>query len=299
MSKLQANGLEFEYDEFGAKNATPIVLIMGLYTQMTAWPEPFCEDLASSGYRVIRFDNRDVGLSSKLHGQKAPGIGRYFLSRWFGLPFKVPYGLRDMAQDTVGILDALQIPSAHVVGASMGGMIAQNLASLHSDRVRSLTSIMSSSGDPKLPGPSAAVRRVFFATKPGSEDKEAAIKRTMTILAAIGSSKYRRSEEEMRKLVTFNIERSLYPQGFIRQFAAILSDGSRVERLRSITVPALVIHGNDDGLIPVQCGIHTAECLAGSRLEIIDGLGHDLPTPLLGELADHIRKHVLAADQRT
>lgn len=297
MGRVFANGLEFEYEEFGDPESPPLILIMGLSLQMIAWPMPLCEALVAAGFRVIRFDNRDIGLSGKLHGKQAPGMRQFLLYRLFGRPFDAPYSVVDMAKDTLGIMDALDIRSAHLVGASMGGMIAQNVAAMAGDRVRSLTSIMSTSGDPGLPGPRWKVRRAVLGRRTRGQDKAAEIERLMKLFHIIGSSKYPRDDKQMREMVTQAVERSYYPQGFLRQFAGILADGSRVERLRGITVPTLVIHGDDDCLIPVEGGQHTAECIPGARLEIIEGMGHDLPAPLLDRLAAMIAGHARQADE--
>ena len=298
MGRVSANGLEFEYEEFGDPESPPLILIMGLSLQMTAWPMPFCEALVNAGFRVIRFDNRDIGLSGKLHDQKAPGMGQFFLSQLLGRPFRAPYSIVDMAQDTLGIMDALDIRSAHLVGASMGGMIAQNIAASAGERVRSLTSVMSTSGDRKLPGPRWRVRRAVLGRRSRGKGKAAEIERLMKLFYIIGSSKYPRSDAQMREMVTRAVERSYYPQGFLRQLAAILADDSRVERLQKIAVPTLVIHGDDDCLIPVEGGIHTAACIPGARLEIIEGMGHDLPLPLLDELSAMIAAHAHGADKK-
>lgn len=298
MGRVFANGLEFEYEEFGNSESPPLILIMGLSLQMIAWPPALCEALANAGFRVIRFDNRDIGLSGKLHNEKAPGMAQFLLHSLLGVPFKAPYTVMDMAKDTLGIMDALNIRSAHLVGASMGGMIAQNMAAMAGGRVRSLTSIMSTSGDRRLPGPKWEVRRAVLGRRTRGKGKEAEIERLMKLFHIIGSSKYPRSDEEMREMVTRAVERSYYPQGFLRQFAGILADGSRVQRLRSITVPTLVIHGDDDCLIPVAGGKHTAECIPGARLEIIEGMGHDLPAPLLDQLAEMIVGHARRADEK-
>ncbi len=290
-----ANGIQLEYDEFGQRDHPAVLLIMGLGTQMTAWREPFCEALAARGFRVIRFDNRDVGLSTKFDGHRAPGMMRYLLARLVGLRLRPPYLLKDMADDTLGLMDALGLDRAHVVGASMGGMIAQLLAARAPRRVLSLTSIMSTSGAPGLPGPHPEVARHMFSSRPATADREAMIEHTVRTLKLIGSPGYPRPDAEWRELVTAAIERSFYPQGFKRHLAAIIASGSRAELLRSVAAPTLVIHGRDDPLIPVECGIHTAECIPGARLELIDGMGHDLPdalwAPLVGLIASHAAGH--------
>ena len=291
MTQITANGIEIEYDEFGASDAPAILLIMGLGTQMTAWSVPFCERLAGHGFRVIRFDNRDVGLSSKFHDQRAPSMARFMFTKLLGLSLKVPYTLDDMADDAVGLLDALQIDEAHIVGASMGGMIAQLIVGRFPDRCYSLTSIMSTSGDPSLPQASAEVRRMLLAPRPGASQHEAVVQRIMHSYRTIGSPGFQRSDEDLRQLVEDSIKRSYYPQGFMRHVAAIAANGSRVDLLNRILTPTLVIHGKDDPLVPVECGVHTAEQIKNSRLELIDGMGHDLPPKLTDRLADLVGDH--------
>jgi pimeloyl-ACP methyl ester carboxylesterase len=291
MTQITANGLELEYDEFGAVDAPAILLIMGLGTQMTAWSAPFCERLAGHGFRVIRFDNRDVGLSSKFHDQKAPGMSRFMIAKFLGLSLRLPYMLDDMADDAVGLLDALRIDESHIVGASMGGMIAQLIAGRFPDRCISLTSIMSSSGDPSLPGPSAEIRKQLLAPRPDASQPEAAVQRTVRGYQLLGSPGFRRTEEELRQLAQDSIERSYYPQGIMRQVAAIVANGSRVDLLKRIRIPTLVIHGLEDPLVPVACGKHTAGQIENACLELIEGMGHDLPPQLTDRLVDLIANH--------
>ena len=295
MTQVSANGLEIEYDEFGEARAPAILLIMGLGTQMTAWSLPFCERLAGHGYRVIRFDNRDVGLSSKFHGEKAPGLARFALTRMLGLSLKVPYTLDDMANDAIGVMDAMNVDEAHIVGASMGGMIAQLVAGHFPDRCMSLTSIMSSSGDPSLPAASAEVRKMLLAPRPDTSNPEAVVQRIMQSYKTIGSPGFQRSDDELRQLAEASIERSYYPEGFMRQVAAIAANGSRVDLLKRILAPTLVIHGKEDPLVPVECGIHTAEQIRAAKLELIDGMGHDLPPMLSDRIVDLIAGHIKTA----
>ena len=295
MTQVSANGLEIEYDEFGEARAPAILLIMGLGTQMTAWSLPFCERLAGHGYRVIRFDNRDVGLSSKFHGEKAPGLARFALTRMLGLSLKVPYTLDDMANDAIGVMDAMNVDEAHIVGASMGGMIAQLVAGHFPDRCMSLTSIMSTSGDPSLPAASAEVRKMLLAPRPDTSNPEAVVQRIMQSYKTIGSPGFQRSDDELRQLAEASIERSYYPEGFMRQVAAIAANGSRVDLLKRILAPTLVIHGKEDPLVPVECGIHTAEQIRAAKLELIDGMGHDLPPMLSDRIVDLIAGHIKTA----
>lgn len=291
MTQVKANGLEIEYDEFGSTNAPAILLIMGLGTQMTAWSEPFCEGLAGHGFRVVRFDNRDVGLSTKFHNQKAPSMARFMITKLLGLSLHVPYTLDDMADDAIGLLDAIRIDEAHIVGASMGGMIAQLVAGRFPDRCVSLTSIMSTSGDPSLPTASAAVRKQLLAPRPDESQPDAVVERIMQGYRMIGSPGFRRSDEELRELAEASVSRSYYPQGFLRQVAAIAANGSRVDLLKRILAPTLVIHGTEDPLVPVECGVHTAEQIDNAKLELIEGMGHDLPPLLTDRLVDLIAGH--------
>lgn len=296
---LEANGLNIAYDTFGDSNADPMILIMGLGTQMIAWPVPFCQALAKAGHFVVRFDNRDVGLSTKLDGAKAPGAIRFLLNRIFGLPLGAPYSLDDMAADTIGVLDALDIEEAHVVGASMGGMIAQIMATSHPTRVKTLTSIMSSSGDPDLPGARPEIRRHLFSHRPKSNDREELVAYLLQSFHLLMSPEYPRSDEELRPLIVESLERSHYPEGFKRQLAAIVADGSRVKRLSTIEAPTLVIHGKADPLIPVEGGFSTALHIRGAKLELIDGMGHDLPPELLAPIASMIVGHVSTRGRAT
>lgn len=291
MAQLKVNDLQIEYDTFGQASDDPLLLIMGLGTQMTAWSPEFCAALAAHGHFVIRFDNRDVGLSKKFDGVKAPGLLHYAMKRYLGVPLKAPYSLSEMASDAVGVLDALDISAAHVVGASMGGMIAQLAALQHPGRVKSLTSMMSSSGDPGLPRPRRDVMRQIFMNRSSAHDPDAMLEHLLKSVRMISSPGFPRSDDEWRQQLIASVERSFYPQGFARQIAAIVDDGSRVQRLKSINVPALVIHGNADPLVPVECGIDTAKHLPNATLEIIEGMGHDLPPQLVERLTSLIAGH--------
>ncbi len=291
MAQLHANGLQIEYDTFGESSADPVLLIMGLGMQMTAWTPDFCNALAAHGRHVIRFDNRDIGLSSKFHGAKAPSRWRYFLHHFVNAPLKAPYSLEDMADDAAGVLEALGIESAHIVGVSMGGMIAQLMTIRSPQRVKSLTSMMSTSGDPKLPRPRREVIRQIVRKRPKTGDPEQTIEHLVKSFQMISSPAYPRSEDEWRERISAAVRRSSYPQGFMRHVAAIVADGSRVERLKAIDRPTLVIHGSDDPLVPVECGIDTARHIRGARLEIIEGMGHDLPPQLVDRLTSLIASH--------
>lgn len=298
MAQLKVNGLEIEYDTFGTANADPLLLIMGLGTQMTAWSPDFCNALAGHGHYVVRFDNRDIGLSTKFHDVKAPGRLRYVINHIFRTGLNVPYSLNDMATDAAGVLDALGIESAHVVGASMGGMIAQLLTVGHPECVKSLTSIMSTSGNPKLPAARPDVVKHIFANRPRTSDPAVMLEHMIRTVKMISSPGYPRSDDEWREQLSASLTRSYYPQGFMRQMAAIVDDGSRVQRLKTIRKPTLVIHGSDDPLVPVECGIDTARHIKGAKLEILDGMGHDLPPLLVDRITSLIARHTRSSAQQ-
>ncbi|MEM8560650.1 MAG: alpha/beta hydrolase [Pseudomonadota bacterium] len=287
---LSSNGLTLAYQEFGNVKDPVILLIMGLGGQMIEWPESLCTDLASRGYRVIRFDNRDIGLSEKLEQTRGPAAFKMALCSILKLPIKAPYTLMDMADDTVGLLDSLAINSAHLVGLSMGGMIAQIIAGKRPERARSLTSIMSSSGRRSLPGANPDVW-LHMAMRPSGSPKKSLENHAVRTLQMIGSPGYAPSKRALRSRVAKSFKRSYYPQGQRRQLAAILASGDRVSILRKITAPTLVVHGKCDPLVPVAAGVDTALQVPGAKLELIDGMGHDLPDPLLPHLADLISIH--------
>ena len=287
---IRANGIELAYDEFGNSTSPVILLIMGLGTQMIAWPEAFCLGLAARGFRVIRFDNRDIGLSQKMDGNRVPHILKMAAFSRLSLPFDVPYKLHDMAADAVGLLDELDIESAHIVGASMGGMIAQLIAANFPFRVLSLTSIMSSSGRKSLPGARRKVT-LHMLRRPVSADPQALQDYAMRTWRLIGSPAYQPSDAELREKLSKSYERSYYPPGHARQMAAIMASGDRIKELKKVVAPTLVIHGKADPLVPVEGGIDTAHLVRGARLELIEGMGHDLPLPLLPHFVDLISEH--------
>lgn len=296
MPSVRANGLQIEYESFGEATHPAILLIMGLGGQLVMWPDGFCAGLARAGYRVIRFDNRDVGLSTKLDHLGKPALLRASLAYTLGLPVRAPYTLDDMALDTLGLMDALSIESAHVVGISMGGMIAQLLAGRHLARVRSLTSIMSSSGNPRLPGPTLPVR-LHMIRRPARRDREGLIAHGIRTWRLIGSPGYPDTEAELREKVARQIDRNVHPAGFVRQMTAIMASKSRVPLLRCIQVPTLIIHGKQDPLVPVAAAHDLVRHLPQARLEIIDGMGHDLPRALLPRIEALILEHVGEAER--
>jgi pimeloyl-ACP methyl ester carboxylesterase len=275
MARTRANGIDIEYDTFGNRADRPLLLIMGLGAQMIHWDEAFCRALAAAGHFVVRFDNRDAGLSTRFEAAGAPDMVQIMTKFRAGEPTEAPYDLDDMADDAAGLLDALDLASAHVCGASMGGMIAQALAVRHRPRVRSLVSIMSSTGNPDLPpGKPEALAALM---SPAGETRDAVIDRSLAVSSVIGSPGFPRDEAEIRRKALLAFDRAFYPIGVARQMAAVAAHGNRRPRLETLSVPALVIHGADDPLVPLAGGMDTHQALAGSRLLVIEGMGHDLP----------------------
>jgi len=282
--------LEFAYETFGDTGDPPLLLVMGLATQMLAWDEEFCELLAGHGFHVIRFDNRDIGLSSHLHEAGLPDLAALLAGQSTPAP---PYTLVDMANDTAGLLDALGLESAHIVGASMGGMIAQQLAIDHPQRVRSLTSIMSTpSREVGRTRPEAAA--ALFLPQP--TDPGAAAERALQLYRLIGSPGYPLDESRVADLGRRSFERGNDPAGVARQFAAITVSPDRTPGLRELKIPTLVIHGEDDPLVQVDGGVATADAVPGARLVVVPGMGHNLPPQLWAQLAGDITAHARAAE---
>jgi pimeloyl-ACP methyl ester carboxylesterase len=274
MPNVRANGITIEYEEFGRQDSTPMLLIMGLSAQMVMWDERFCKQLADGGFRVIRFDNRDVGLSTKFH-EKCPNPGPLVMEALQGKSVSAPYALDDMANDTAGLLEALGIRSAHVVGASMGGMIAQLLAIHHPQRVRTLTSIMSTTGNPNLPQGKPEV--LALLVQPVPTEREAAIEHGVGVWRALHGPGFEFDEVRIRNLVELSYDRDSDRTGMARQLLAIVFAGSRKEALGSVTAPTLVIHGDADPLVPIAGGFDTAEAVPGAEMLVIEGMGHELP----------------------
>jgi pimeloyl-ACP methyl ester carboxylesterase len=253
--------------------------------QMIGWDEEFYMALATRGYWVIRFDNRDVGLSTRFNEAGVPNI----LALMQGEAIQTPYSLGDMADDTVGLLDALEIDSAHVVGVSMGGMIAQMITIHHPDRVRTLTSIMSSTGDPGLPPPKPEAAAILVT--PVSTDRASYIEQTVLTWRVLNGPVLPFDEERTRERAGRFFDRGLSPVGVARQLAAILASGSRKEALKTVTTPTLVVHGDADPLVPVEGGIDTADTIPGAELMIIEGMGHDLPPSVAPQVIEAIVRH--------
>jgi len=296
MAQVQANGLTFEYESFGRKSDPALLLIMGFSAQMTMWPEALCEGLAGRGFRVIRFDNRDIGKSTHLEHLGAPDISGAMAKAMSGQPVDAPYALDDMALDAVSVLRALDIESAHIVGASMGGMIAQIVAARHPNATRSLTSIMSTTGRRDLP-PASPEAMSALMTPPPSDSREHRIEAGMKVWRAIGSPGYQESDVELRAIVTREVDRSPYdPAGIGRQMLAIISAPPRNEILKNVRAPSLVIHGADDPLVPLEGGKDTAASIPGCEIIVVPGMGHGFESSLVPIYLEHIGRFVTAAE---
>lgn len=281
MPRAQANGVELEYDTFGDPADPALVLVMGLGAQLIDWPEEFAGQLAGHGFQVIRFDNRDAGRSTWLDDLPVPDLAALLADR--GAP---PYTLGDLADDTVGLLDALDLDRAHVVGASMGGMVAQQVVLDHPDRVLSLTSIMSTTGDPSVGQPSEAALAVLL--RPAAPDRESAIAGAVSGFRVFASTGFEVTDEYLRDRAAAAYDRGYHPAGGTRQLAAIIAATDRTEALHGVTVPTMVIHGEADQLIHPSGGHATAAAIPGAELLTIPGMGHDLPTGTWPQIIDAI-----------
>jgi pimeloyl-ACP methyl ester carboxylesterase len=267
--------IDIAYECFGDEAAPPVLLIMGLGGQMIGWSEGFCAELVKHGLRVIRFDNRDVGLSTHLSNAPVPD----FRAALSGDTSSASYNLSDMAADTIGLLDALKLDSAHIVGASMGGFIAQTIAIEYPGRVRSLTSIMSTTGSPLVGQPDPEVLRLLFSGS-SSGTREEVIEKAVTASRLVGSPGFPSDEDEVRERAALAYDRSYDQLGTTRQSIAVLASGDRTERLRKLRVPTLVIHGLNDRMIDISGGYATTDAIPGADLEVIEGMGHNIPRAL-------------------
>ena len=275
MPQVISNGMTLEYDTFGDASNPALLLIMGLGAQMIHWDEAFCQQLADKGHFVIRHDNRDVGLSTKLDDAPAVDMIELMTNLAQGKPPAVPYTLDDMANDSVGLLDALEIKQAHICGASMGGMIAQLVACNHPTRALSLTSIMSTTGNSEMPSATKEAQEALTAPRPDS--LEESIERAISNARVIGSKGFELDVAKTTERAIQAFERSFYPIGVARQMAAIAANGDRRARLNKLDLPALVIHGTDDCLVPIEGGRDTHENIKNSKFLEVKGMGHDLP----------------------
>jgi pimeloyl-ACP methyl ester carboxylesterase len=298
--KLRANNIDIEVEDAASINpdlqCRPVVLlIMGLGMQLTAWPALWVQKLVDAGYRVVRFDNRDAGLSTHFGMLGEPNL------LWAGLKFKLglklhpPYTLSDMAADALGVLDALEVHRAHVVGVSLGGMVAQRVAINAPERTISLTSIMSTSGAPGLPAASPQVMKAMWS-RPKVGNMDALVDYGVHLLRVLGSPAFPTPEPELRATVTSNMQRNYDPAGTLRQALAVMADTTRATQLMRIKAPTLVLHGKADPLLPYACGEDTARRIAGARLVGIDGMGHDLPPEPVARMLAELIPHLRAAD---
>lgn len=291
MPTIRANGVDLYYEETGDADAPVILLVMGLGTQLIAWPDAFVERRSRAGFRIIRHDNRDIGLSTRLDGAPAIHPLLALAAIRLRLPFRLAYSLTDMAADAVALLDALGIARAHVVGASMGGMIAQLVAAGWPDRISSLVSVMSSSGAPGLPGPTPALRCRLIARRPANPTREQVVAVGAETLRLISYPDPASDPDAFAEAAGKAFDRGYNPMGARRQLLAILADGSRVSRLRTIRAPTLVIHGAVDPLVPLPNSKDIARHIPGARLVVVPEMGHDLPPSRVAEMVDLIAEH--------
>lgn len=278
--QLVANGIKIEVEEHGSPQGEPLVLIMGLGMQLVAWHEDFVRGLVDRGFRVLRFDNRDIGLSQDFDHLGVPNLGLEVLRHAMGLPVRSPYTLVDMANDTVGLLDAMGIGNAHICGASMGGMVAQQIAVRYPKRVKSLTLMMTTSGSRRLPGPSLRVRGALLSRPANPRNVDGIVSHYVDFYKLIGSPGYPTADEWLKRRLAMSVRRSYRPRGTARQLTAIAADGDRSPLLGQIRVPTQVLHGLADPLVPAAAARDLAARIPGARLDLIEGMGHDLPLAL-------------------
>jgi len=285
--QLSANGIQLEVEDHGSPAGEPLLLVMGLGMQLLGWHDDLVALLVARGFRVIRFDNRDIGLSQRFDHLGVPNLALDSLRHVIGFRVKSPYRLADMAADAVGILDALGIASAHVCGASMGWMIAQHMATNAPARVKSLTLMMTSSGARHLPAPSLKVRTALIS-RPPSNTVEDIVEHYVKLYALIGSPGYPSAPSGLRERFTVSVRRSYHPAGTARQMVAIAADGDRSPMLGTMRQPTLVIHGEADPLVPVAAGSDLKAKIREAQIDLVEGMGHDLPAPLWPRFVDGI-----------
>jgi pimeloyl-ACP methyl ester carboxylesterase len=294
VARVKANGIEIEYETAGRTTDPALLMVMGLGAQLTIWPDSLFEGLAERGFFVIRFDNRDTGLSTDFGSAGMPNIPSAIQKAMQGQEVEAPYLLKDMAADAVGLLDALGIERAHMMGASMGGMIVQLIAGLYPDRTRSMVSIYSTSGRPGLPlGKPEAL--AMLTAQPEGPSREQLVEHGMKLRETIGSPGFPMPEAELRTFVERNVDRRWYPEGGARQYLSIIASGDRVELLKTIKAPTLVLHGEEDPLLPVECGRDVARLVPDAEIQTYPGWGHDFPGQMIPILIDRIAAFCKAA----
>ncbi len=286
--QVAANGVALEVEEHGSPQGEPLLLIMGLGMQLVAWHDGLVAQWVARGFRVIRFDNRDIGLSQRFDHLGVPNLALDALRHVTGLGVRSPYAIADLAADAAGVLDALGIARAHVCGASMGGMVAQHLAARHAKRVRSLTLMMTTSGSRHLPQPNWRVQMALLQRPARPDDLDAVIDRYVELFRLIGSPAWPTPPDAQRERVARAVRRSYRPGAVARQLAAILADGDRTELLDAIRKPTQVIHGLADPLVPVEAGRDLAERIRDAHTDFIEGMGHDLPEALWPRFVDDV-----------
>ena len=285
--RVVANGIGIEVDDQGPADGEPLLLIMGLGMQLIGWPDELVQELVTRGFRVIRLDNRDAGLSQGFDKLGTPNLALAGLRYSLRLAAKSPYSLKDMAADCLGVLDALGLQQAHVCGASMGGMIAQHLAVRHPTRVKSLTLIMTTTGARNLPQPGLRVRGALLS-RPANNSPEAVVAHLSRVFSIIGSPAYPPDAARLRERLRASVARAWRPAGTARQLAAVMADGDRSILVQNLRVPTRVIHGESDPLVPAAAGRELARLIPGAEADFIPGMGHDLPTQLLPRIAQGI-----------
>ncbi len=296
MPVARVNDIRIAYERHGPEDATPLILVQGLSMPLNAWPPVFIERLVEAGFHVVTLDNRDIGESELFRDFGVPNVPWQILRMRLGMSVRTAYRLSDMADDIVGLMDALHIGSAHIAGVSMGGMISQELAMGHADRLRSLTSIMSTTGNPRLPQADSEIVRLMV-TRPKTENTDKRIEHAMKLWRLISSPgfdvDYDYVEQRLRNMYARGVTRG----GVVRQMLAIAASGNRAPRLKTVETPTLVVHGREDRLVPMEGGVDTAKSIPGARLELIEGMGHDLPLGVLEILSELITDHARAAER--
>jgi pimeloyl-ACP methyl ester carboxylesterase len=298
MASKIVNGIKIDYEIDGPADGPPALLIMGLAQQLTFWPDDFVAALNDAGVRTIRFDNRDVGMSQRFEGKRAPNPFAQMAARLAGVRGLAPYSLEDMAGDAIGLLDALGVQKAHVVGVSMGGMIAQVLAATHPARVETLTVIMSSTNNPALPRARPDVAKALLTPPKKFATREDVLDRSVAFWRLIATKDSGATDADLRARIAAAYDRGHNPAGIRRQLAAIIDTGDLRRYARKIAAPTLVLHGSEDPLAPPTGGVDVAKNVKGATLEIIEGMGHDIPKKFRGRIASRLVAHFRGGERR-